>query len=70
MKNYNALYRRFCKMHDDTYGSFFLSLWGDMSEDNCKRLIENEGLVFNNNKPYECIKGYERVSLMLSLRGY
>ena len=56
-------------MHDDTYGSFFLSLWGDMSEDNCKRLIENEGLVFNN-KPYECIKGYERVSLMLSLRGY
>ena len=46
-----------------------------MSEDNCKRLKENEGLVFNN-KPYDClmknenIKGYERVSLMLSLMGY
>lgn len=69
MNKYKKLCRRFGKMLDDSYpGKGHLSMWSDSDEELCRYIIEKFGLSFYNENSR--ITGYERVSMMLTLRGY
>lgn len=69
MNKYKKLCRRFDKMLDDSYpGNGHLLIWSDSDEEFCRYIIEEFGVLFDNENSR--VTGYERVSMMLALRGY
>lgn len=67
---YQTLYRRFCRMSDETRdNSNMLEIYGNSTESKCKELITEKGLCFDDNSDEDII-GYEKISMMLDLMGY